>query len=187
MSTTKPTLHYLTLSPIPLESLPTPSTSTSPSSYSTFTSSLLAESSALLSHPLWASQSTKSWHNDLVLTCTLPHDAVNLEPAFPLAAPAPAAPVKRSFFGGGGGGSGAAPDKSGKEEGIAWHRRTSTITGQNWPEWWDALAVKHAEKEVDYVHTLEKVVSVGAEEQGEWNLQCDSDERRLFAFARSLR
>ncbi|KAK4704216.1 hypothetical protein P7C70_g1997, partial [Phenoliferia sp. Uapishka_3] len=145
------TLSYLTLFPIPLESLP-------PVGDADFNATLLGEADRLLASPLWTD--TKAWYSGIVTTCMLPLDATthvpgSLHGSAPIEGVVAADPasVKKSGsrFWGGGHKSAKKPD-----EGIAWHMRTSRLTadwkdihhGMGYEQFHKALAEKHCAQEV---------------------------------------
>ncbi|KAI5481756.1 hypothetical protein MNV49_000033 [Pseudohyphozyma bogoriensis] len=161
-------LSLLSLTPLPIDTIPTPSSSR----YADFTATLAAEANALLNHPAWGQH--KVWHEgqglEEVETRGLPLDVVTLEAGEWHAEPAPTADgadkKRRGFFGGVGGGAkeqkGWKAEREALHNGVAWHMRTSTIASDQYPYhvWHDALAVDHAKKEAEYIASLSRVVDV---------------------------
>ena len=132
------TLHHLTLDPIPLSSIP----AVDSAEYASLTTQLLSEASALFSSELWTA--SRVWSDGLVTTSSLPLGTTLHLPTDAEQLPAVDAP--KGFWG-----SSAKPAKK-VDDGLAWHRRTSTLqSGQNgvgFVQFWDALTEGRCEKEV---------------------------------------
>ena len=154
MASSEPiSLHWLVLHPRPLTQIPAEADDEG------FAAELLKEGTAVLDNGDWHSE--KHWHENTrasTTTTMLPDNSWKAVRGDGSAAeePAAAAPKKKKGFWGG------SSEPAREDDGIHWHRRVTTLTGEvaNYQALWSALGERHCEQEIEYIPTLSKVLPV---------------------------